>query len=73
VPENKPTSKNWLGFFVMEQLAINSDIIELYSIELVAYMITRGISQHEAEEMKNARVAFLRVPQLLLVRSAFLF
>jgi hypothetical protein len=69
VPIGAPHTKYWLGFSTMEKLAEDSSIEELFSDEIVADKVIRGIPQLEAEEMVNAQVSYPRIPQQLYLKG----
>jgi hypothetical protein len=55
----------WLGFEVMEQLAKELGVEELFNDESIADRITRGIPRKEVEELESVSISYPRVPQIL--------
>jgi hypothetical protein len=55
----------WLGFEVMEKLAKELGVEELFNDESIADRITRGIPRKEAEELESVSISYPRVPQTL--------
>ena len=55
----------WLGFEVMEKLAKELGVEELFNDESIADRITRGIPREEAEELEKVSISYPRVPQTL--------
>ena len=57
--------KFWLGFEVMEKIAKEQGLEELFSDESIADRITGGIPRKEAEELECVSISYPRVPQTL--------
>jgi hypothetical protein len=55
----------WLGFEVMEKLAKELGVEELFNDESIADRITRDIPRKEAEELESVSISYPRVPQTL--------
>ena len=63
--DSVPPPKLWFGFDVMEKIAINQGLEELFTGETIDDRVTRGIPRDEATELESVCISFPRVPQLL--------
>ena len=61
----KLDNKLWLGFSYMEQLAAEEGLPKCITNGPTEDLVAMGYKQEEVEELEQAKVAFLRVPQKL--------